>query len=126
MTPKEQGAAIRAARLALDYSQAQLCVLIGLPPKGKGSISRWECGRSLPTASSATALEDVLGIDIALTREPGRPQVRPKRGMPARSDLGRRLGLIVGVDPRKAELVVATADRFERACELFDKHCKES
>jgi len=125
MTLTEQGERIRARRRELGWSQARLALEVELAPGSGSNVSRWERGKSMPSCDNAVALAAVLGIEIPLSRDTGRPQVHATiiRGMPVRSDLGRCLGRVVGIDRRKGEAVVAHEDRYEVACRHFDRHC---
>ena len=53
------GAAIKAARLAKGWSQAELAESIGVRQE---TVSGWECGRMVPRTGIAIAIAEVLGV----------------------------------------------------------------
>lgn len=53
------GANIRQARLALDWTQAELGSRVRA---SQGNVARWETGRHKPNAASLVRLESVLNV----------------------------------------------------------------
>ena len=55
------GLRIRQARLALDWTQAELGARVRA---SQGNVARWETGRHKPNAASIIRLESVLDVKI--------------------------------------------------------------
>jgi len=58
--PQTTGVAIRKARQARGWSQAELAESIGVT---QPTVSNWECDRMMPRAGMAIAIAEMLGLD---------------------------------------------------------------